>query len=464
VLTPPKITSQPTGIATNTGVSVSFNVSASGSQPLSYQWFFISGGLTNLLATSQTNVLQLDNISTNDAGSYQVIVFNPVGSVTSSVATLTLSGEPIIIQPPTNTSVGLGSNATFSVVANGTDPLAYQWYYYQASTNLTTLFAATNASYTIISAQATNAGNYFVVVSNDFGSATSSAAILTVMTPPAILAQPTNVVTITNKAVSFIARVSGTAPLRATWWRSGLTSNSTLAFVSFTNTTVTTSFSGGNVQGAVATNQPGTQFMLNLLASYVSTTNAANYFVVVSNSMGVVTSSVASLSVLFPPKLTSQPANVATNPGATVFFNASATGSQPLNYQWFFISGGATNLLGSSQTNVLKLDNVSTNDAGSYQLVVTNPVGSVTSTAARLSILVNGASSAPYLWLLNHDPTGGDGIMIALESGRNYRVQASADLVNWTDVTNFLSHSSLVIYTNSDFTNLPSQFYRVVTP
>ena len=113
---------------------------------------------------------------------------------------------------------------------------------------------------------------------------------------------------------------------------------------------------------------------------------------------------------------------------------------------------------------MLELDNVSTNNAGFYQVTVSNPVGSVTSTVARLTMLVNGATSAPYLWLLNHDPSGGDGIMIALESGRNYRVQSSTDLSSWTDVTNFLSHSSLVVFTNSDFTNLPSQFYRVVTP
>ena len=464
VMLPPKITNQPVNVVTNPGATAFFTVGATGSQPLGYQWFFISGGLTNLVATSQTNVLELDNVSTNDAGSYQVIVTNAVGSVTSSVATLTVDGSPAITLQPTNTSAIIGSNPTFIAVADGANPLIYQWYFYQTNIPVTIVQDATNASYTLFNAQPANAGNYFLIVSNDFGSVTSSVVTLTVLTPPIFLTQPTNVVTATNKAVSFVVKVSGATPMRGTWWRSGSVSN--LASVNFSNNTTTTSFTGGSVQGVALTNQSATQFTLNLLATYSALTNAGNYsfYVILTNSLGSVTSSVATLTVMLPPKITNQPVNVVTNPGATAFFTVGATGSQPLGYQWFFISGGLTNLVATSQTNVLELDNVSTNDAGSYQVIVTNAVGSVTSSVARLILLVNGSLSAPLIYLLSHDPTGGDGIMIALESGRNYRVQSSTDLFNWTDVTNFLSHSTLVIFTNSDFTNLPSQFYRVVTP
>jgi hypothetical protein len=115
-------------------------------------------------------------------------------------------------------------------------------------------------------------------------------------------------------------------------------------------------------------------------------------------------------------------------------------------------------------TNVLELDNISTNNAGSYKVVVTNAAGTVTSAVATLYLLVNGALTPPQIWLLNHDPVNGDGMMLALQAGRNYRVQSSTDLVQWLDVTNFLSQSSLVVFTNTQFSNLPSQYYRVVTP
>ena len=457
VLTPPKINNQPVNVATNPGATVFFNVGVSGSQPLSYQWWFNG----NPLATAGlTNRLQLDNVSTNDSGSYQLVLTNAVGSVTSSVAVLTVGGAPAIATQPVNTSVRVGSNATLSAAVSGSQPLIYQWYYFQTNTDISSLVDGTNASYVVANAQTNNAGSYFFVVNNDFGSVTSSVAVLTVVAPPVILTQPTNVVAaVTNKAVSFVVQASGSLPLRATWYRSG-TTNTILGAVTFSNTTTSVSFSGGTVTGS-STNLPAPQFALNLLASYVVSSNAVNYFVVVTNLAGSVTSSVASLTVLTPPKINNQPVNVATNPGATVFFNVGVSGSQPLSYQWWF---NGNPLATAGLTNRLQLDNVSTNDSGSYQLVLTNAVGSVTSSVARLTILVNGASSAPYLWLLNHDPSGGDGIMIALESGRNYRVQSSTDLTSWTDVTNFLSHSSLVVFTNSNFENLPSLYYRVVTP
>ena len=272
-----------------------------------------------------------------------------------------------------------------------------------------------------------------------------------------LLTQPTNVVTATNRAVSFSVRVSGALPIRATWWRTGSVSN--LASVVFSNNLVTTSFTGGSVSGNV-TNQSTT---LNLLATYAALTNAStnSFYVVLTNALGGVTSSVATLTVLLPPKITSQPVNVATNLGATVFFTVGATGSQPLSYQWFF--NGTNNPVGGN-SNVLELDNVDTNSAGNYTVLIANPVGSVISSMAKLTLLVNGALTAPQLWLLNHDPQLGDGIMIALEAGRNYRVQSSVDLLNWNDVTNFLSQSSLIIFTNSQLADLPSLYYRVVTP
>jgi len=309
----------------------------------------------------------------------------------------------------------------------------------------------------LLNAQTNNAGKYFLIVSNNFNSVTSSVVTLTVLTPPLLLTQPTNVVTATNKAVSFAVQVSGVLPLRATWWRSDILTN--LVSVNVTNGGFA-SFSGGSV---TVTNLPNLKVTLSLQSTYSALTTASTntFYVVITNSLGSVTSSVASLTALLPPKIISQPVNVATNLGATVFFTVSASGSQPLGYQWFF--NGTNNPVGVN-SNVLELDNVDTNSAGNYSVLITNAVGSVTSSKGNLYILANGSLTAPQLWLLSHDPANGDGIMIALQSGRNYRVQSSSDFLQWIDVTNFLSQSSLVLFTNTQLTNLPSMFYRVVSP
>ncbi len=67
--------------------------------------------------------------------------------------------------------------AVFDVIATGSAPLNYQWFF-----NNATIAGATNASFTRSNAQPVHQGNYFVVVTNSGGGATSSVAVLTVET------------------------------------------------------------------------------------------------------------------------------------------------------------------------------------------------------------------------------------------------------------------------------------------
>jgi hypothetical protein len=91
---PPQITNQPTAQTTLTaGGSTSFTAGASGTAPLVYQWRLNGGNL----AGATTNSLALNKVRTNQAGNYIVVVTNAVGSVTSSVAHLTVN----VPSPPT---------------------------------------------------------------------------------------------------------------------------------------------------------------------------------------------------------------------------------------------------------------------------------------------------------------------------------------------------------------------------
>jgi hypothetical protein len=102
-----------------------FTVVASGTAPLSYQW---KKGTTNM--GTDADWFALTSVQTADAGSYTVTVTNDAGSVTSSPATLTVSPvavAPVITTYPANTSVTVGSSASFSVVASGSATLHYQW-------------------------------------------------------------------------------------------------------------------------------------------------------------------------------------------------------------------------------------------------------------------------------------------------------------------------------------------------
>jgi uncharacterized delta-60 repeat protein len=120
----------------------------------------------------------------------------------------TVIGLPVILDQPASQSASAGSNVTFSVTAEGSQPLGYQWLF-----NGTNLNGATNSSLTLTNVQWAQAGNYAVSVSNANGSITSSNAVLTVLSPPVITTQPVSYTTVVGTTASFTVAASGTVPL-----------------------------------------------------------------------------------------------------------------------------------------------------------------------------------------------------------------------------------------------------------
>lgn len=85
---PPQISSNPVDETIYEGQTASFTVGATGSQPLSYQWY-LDG--TNALAGATNSELDLANVQASQAGSYSVAVSNGAGSTNSQAATLTVN-------------------------------------------------------------------------------------------------------------------------------------------------------------------------------------------------------------------------------------------------------------------------------------------------------------------------------------------------------------------------------------
>ena len=114
----------------------------------------------------------------------------------------------------------------------------------------------------------------------------------------------------------------------------------------------------------------------------VSTNNAGNYTVVITNPHGCVTSVVATLTVVLAPSILVQPASQGVSTGNNAILNVTATGTPPLFYLWYF---NATNLLQAGTNTSLIVANINAANAGQYTVVVTNAYGSVTSEAATLA-------------------------------------------------------------------------------
>ena len=170
----PSITTQPASTTVIAGNPAQFTVTVAGSSPLSYQWF--KQGVAIAGATGATYTIA--NVNAADAGSYTVSATNVAGSVTSNPAVLTVITPPLVVTQPLSQTVNAGSAVTFTVVANGTAPLTYQW-----RKNGSEIAGATAATLNLANVQAADAGVYSVVVGNGGGSATSAGATLTVTDP-----------------------------------------------------------------------------------------------------------------------------------------------------------------------------------------------------------------------------------------------------------------------------------------
>ena len=172
------ITKQPAALTVAIGAAASLSVEASGTSP-SYQWKKNGTNIASATGSSYT----IPATSFDDSGDFSVAVSNSAGTVTSSVARLTVTSAPVFASNlPAALSVNARELATFSVTAVGTAPLAYQWMKATVlNASPVAIEGATSSSYTIPMADLADSGAKFsVVVSNTHGTVTSDSAKLTV--------------------------------------------------------------------------------------------------------------------------------------------------------------------------------------------------------------------------------------------------------------------------------------------
>lgn len=261
--------------------------------------------------------------------------------------------------------VSAGQTATFSVAADGNAPLLYQW-----ERNGTPIAGAASSSYTTPpTTTADNSSRFVVIISDKAGSVTSNPATLTVTTAnvaPSLISQPVDQTVTAGQTATFSVTASGTAPLSYQWYKNGA------AVGGATSPTYTT-------------------------PAETTSDNGAQFTVVVSNSVGKVTSTAAALTVNAATFLLSAtPAsltfgNVNTGASSTLAVTLTNSGNSQVTISNVSISGAGFNASGLSAGQIL-----APGQGGTLNVTFTPAVaGSVTGSLAVVSSASNSPATIP---------------------------------------------------------------------
>jgi hypothetical protein len=399
----PAITKQPVGASIAFGGSHVFSVTATGTGPLSYQWY--RGGL--LLSGGTSSTYTISSARSEDSGDYTVKVTNMVTTVTSTpAAKLTVTGgPPAIAADPASIAVVFGVNSSLTAKVRSTLNFSYQWskdgapissgsLYSLASGSLTGTTGETTLTLGLLNPSALTVGTYKVTVTNEKGTVSSAEATVTAFAKPKF-EQATLVKA--NKTYSLTTFADGAGPI----WTGVVPSNDKLVLkvtpdgsskYEWTYTTIQASSVFVTFAGQTTTSFDFSVAGLNKGPGYYicKATNGP----AVSIIKFAITSFAAALSPTEvaangpPLEIVSEPVSVSASVGGAVVLGVGVTAGER-TYAWFKESTpGKSVPVSVGGSGLLYLNPVQASDAGAYFVVVTDALGNtVTSRPATVTVL-----------------------------------------------------------------------------
>ena len=240
-----------------------------------------------------------------------------------------------------------------TVAASGTSP-TFQWYRGASGNTTNPVSGATSASFT--TPALTVVTSYWVRVSNTAGSSDSNTATVTVagIAAPVITTQPVSTTINSGGTANLTVTASGDSP-GFQWYRgtSGVTTDPVVGAISASFTTP-------------------------------ALTTTTTYWVRAANVAGVSDSNVATITVITPPAVTTQPASTTIDSGGTATLTVAASGTSP-SFQWYLGDSGVTTNPVSGATSA-SFTTPALTATSSYWARASNGAGTSDSNAATVTV------------------------------------------------------------------------------
>jgi Immunoglobulin I-set domain len=362
----PSITEQPKSQNVAPGSTVTLDAAAKGNPAPTVQWETSSdGGKTYTPISGATSDSYTFTAPTTAGTSalYRAVFTNDLGVATTAAARITAVVAPVVTTNPVSQEVHAGTTVTFTAAATGMPTPHVQW---QISTDKGKTFSniplANTDSLTFTARPSENNDEFRAVFTNAGGSATTTAATLTVDYGPILPPPPNDQTVATGSQVTLTVTAQGN-PLPTVQWQ--------------------ISTDGGKTY----TNIPGATSYTYVLTA--PSTPGVEYFdAVLTNSSGSVTTPPYKVTIDAPPVVTQDPVSQTVNAGTTVTFTAAATGTPAPHVQWQISTDGGKDFrnIPLANTDTLTFKTNAGMNGDEYRAVFHNPVGEADTTAATLNV------------------------------------------------------------------------------
>ncbi|MDZ4809172.1 MAG: M12 family metallo-peptidase [Bacteroidota bacterium] len=398
----PAITAQPANQAVCTGGSTSFSITAA--TATSYQWqLSIDGGNTftnisngGIYSNVTTNTLTITGVTAAiNNYRYRSNAFVPCGSSASNAAILTITPPPAITAQPADATICAASNNTFTVAGTG-GSLTYQWQVssdgggtFNNVSNGGVYSGATSASLTITGATAAmNSYRYRAILTGTCSpTATSNAAILTVISPAIVTTQPVASALCSGGNTSFTVAGTSSQAIIYQW------QVSTDGGTTFTNISNVSGYSGTTTPTLTITGATATfnnyRYRALLSNATCATATPSNVALLTVRQLPTVSLAASPLTNLLPGQVTTLTATPSPSTGGTV------------NITWLYNGTSPTPAI-TGNTYVANVERL-----GTYQVLISETFTSPTLVCSNQSSVVTIDASASSKLFIFPSPNDG---------------------------------------------------------